>query len=516
MDAPPENFTEPGSPLKGIHSDMSIHNRQPYQIAVTTVFLALAIPSVIVRLWVRKAMSNSLGADDYFMVVALVNFIIYNAALMEIVANGGGTHLSLTDSAASIRAAINWTTVNEVFYLSTQIFLKLSLGYFFLRVVIQKGVRRFVIATCCLSTLVNSYHILYVIFRCGNPKNQADRQLLNLCTSGNVSVALGYEQAAVSTITDLIFAIMPIYLLWNVTMDMRSKISAGLILSLGGFGSICSIVRFLYVKNLGFHDDFFFAAVNISIWSTIELGTGIVAGSLATMRPLLKRMVRSTKNHLTHNRTGDGKKSYWKSSITKPQPIYDNPESLPSIFRPWESVGESQGYTTTVIGGSQLEKELKISQSSGSKSGSGSRDLSKNKSLDILASAEYSDRAAIWPFIEDSAGIAKVVDVQVSVTESVDFDIEMQSPQRTYRRSEEGGGLWGLRFEDKIRKPERSPDEPHSRSSTPEWERLPDLFPATEPLGSPTAEPLTGGRPSDAESGKSKKSVDISQQSRPR
>jgi hypothetical protein len=216
------------------------------------------------------------------------------------------------------------------------------------------------------------------------------------------------------------------------------------------------------------------------------------------MRPLLKRMVRSTKNHLTHNRT-DGKKSYWKSTLTKPSPVYDNPESLPSIFRPWESVGESQGFTTTIIGGSALEKELKTSRGSGSKSTS--RDASKNKSFDILASAEYSDRAAIWPFIEDSAGIAKVVDVQVSVTESVDYDIEMQSPQRTYRRSEEGGGLWGLRFEDKIRKAEKSTGATQSRSSTPEWERLPDLFPATE----------SANRPSDVSSGKSNKSADSPQ-----
>jgi hypothetical protein len=44
---------------------------------------------------------------------------------------------------------------------------------------------------------------------------------------------LSYEQAAVSTITDLIFAVMPIPLLWNASMDFRSKVSAGLILSLG-------------------------------------------------------------------------------------------------------------------------------------------------------------------------------------------------------------------------------------------------------------------------------------------
>jgi hypothetical protein len=109
---------------------------------------------------------------------------------------------------------------------------------------------------------------------------------------------------------------------------------------------------------------------------------------------------------------------------------------------------------------------------------------SKNKSIDILASGDY-DRAAIWPFVEDSAGIAKVVDVQVSISESPispnsDIDIE-RHPLRQHKVVLEGGGLWGVRMEDKIRRPERSATgSSHSRSLTPEWERLPDLVPMEE------------------------------------
>lgn len=129
--------------------------------------------------------------------------------------------------------SMQWTVTNEVFYLVSQIFLKLSLGYFFLRVVLKKNQRRFIIATVVFSTLNNTGHILFVIFRCGNPKYIVQRSIKGICASIPVSIAMGYEQAAVSTITDLIFAFMPIPLLWNANMDLRSKISAGLILSMG-------------------------------------------------------------------------------------------------------------------------------------------------------------------------------------------------------------------------------------------------------------------------------------------
>jgi hypothetical protein len=109
--------------------------------------------------------------------------------------------------------------------------------------------------------------------------------------------------------------------------------------------------------------------------------------------------------------------------------------------------------------------------------------LSRDKSVDILSSTDY-DRAAIWPFMEDAAGIAKVVNVSVSVSETSspidEIGIE-RHPLRQHRVVLEGGGLWGVRMEDRIRRPERSvTGTGYSRSPTPEWERLPDLLPMEE------------------------------------
>jgi hypothetical protein len=123
--------------------------------------------------------------------------------------------------------------VNEVFYLQTQIFLKLSLGLFFLRVVIRTGQRRFIIGTVAFCGIINVYHTFYVIFRCGDPRHMPENQAKGKCVPSTISLALAYEQAAVQTLSDIIFAVLPIPLLWNATMDRRSKISAGLILSLG-------------------------------------------------------------------------------------------------------------------------------------------------------------------------------------------------------------------------------------------------------------------------------------------
>lgn len=73
-------------------------------------------------------------------------------------------------------------------------------------------------------------------------------------------------------------------------MDRRSKTSVGFILCLAASACICSMIRFQYVDGLTQIDDFFWNATNIAIWSTIECGASIIAGCLATLRPLLKRL----------------------------------------------------------------------------------------------------------------------------------------------------------------------------------------------------------------------------------
>jgi hypothetical protein len=109
-------------PSIGNIDTMARQTKAPQQIAAVSVFLPLAITAVVVRIWIRNRMINSLGWDDAMMVVALVrqllitlrwthclpshqiNFMMYDVSLMVIVGNGGGTHLRNINQ---MRVAIN-------------------------------------------------------------------------------------------------------------------------------------------------------------------------------------------------------------------------------------------------------------------------------------------------------------------------------------------------------------------------------------------------------------------------
>ncbi|KAF2843487.1 hypothetical protein M501DRAFT_903774, partial [Patellaria atrata CBS 101060] len=267
------------------HSNTDTQSRAHVQFTVAIVFLTLAWISVTLRLYVRIIQIKSFGWDDVTMILAVILFSVFCTALLVVHAHGGGTHVK---SLSQIENVIDWIIVSEASYIMTTMFLKVSLGIFMLRIVIKRWHQWSLYIVIALSTLTSLFFFFFVIFMCGNPNTYFTKYMSYQCAPHDVQVALSYTHAAITTASDCFFALLPIAVLWNApTMNTRSKLSVGLILSLGAAGSICSVIRFRYIEGLTNHTDFFWNAANIAIWSCIEPGTGIVAANLATLRPLI-------------------------------------------------------------------------------------------------------------------------------------------------------------------------------------------------------------------------------------
>ncbi len=53
------------------------------------------------------------------------------------------------------------------------------------------------------------------------------------CVSPNRNVAEGLASAALTTSTDLVYSLLPVWLIRNLQMDLKTKISVAIILSMG-------------------------------------------------------------------------------------------------------------------------------------------------------------------------------------------------------------------------------------------------------------------------------------------
>lgn len=113
------------------------------------------------------------------------------------------------------------------------LFLKLSLGAFFLRILVTPLQRYCVFAMMAASVVTNLMEGIWVIFLCGIPDGHYYLRILEKkCSSVPTQSGIAYSQAAVNTLTDIGLAAMPVWLLWRMQMKLSTKVSVGAILIL--------------------------------------------------------------------------------------------------------------------------------------------------------------------------------------------------------------------------------------------------------------------------------------------
>ncbi|CBX99474.1 hypothetical protein LEMA_P087130.1 [Plenodomus lingam JN3] len=266
------------------HSSTELSQSGKTQERITIAFLVLAWFFILLRIWTRTIVISNFGW-------------VYCAATLYIEANGGGTHIT---DVSHLQLLTKWVVVSEALYVMAMMTLKISLGIFFARIVIKPWHFMLIYITVGVNIISSTASFFYVLFRCGTElNNYVLRQIQDKCTAQPLDLFMAYQSASFITLTDLIFLVLPLIILWNANMDRKSKISIGFILCLAALGCICSIIRFRYVRGLTEIDGFFWNAVNISIWSTIEAGASLVAGCLATLRPFLKCSIKLVRERIS-------------------------------------------------------------------------------------------------------------------------------------------------------------------------------------------------------------------------
>ena len=180
------------------------------------------------------------------------------------------------------------------------VILKISLGIFYLRIVVSRWQQVTVYITVGIAAIYGSYYFFAILFSCGLPSNFLANALRGKCSGTPESrYAINITAGVINAVSDFVLAILPIALIKKACMPLPAKISASLVLLLGCVGSAISVVRLVYIHGLSYNLDFFEVGVNITLWSVIEAGICITAASLATLRPLCRCCIERTRRTIT-------------------------------------------------------------------------------------------------------------------------------------------------------------------------------------------------------------------------
>lgn len=274
---------------------MAAEDRGPQVAAVAILFLTLSWVAVSLRCYVRTIMMKSFGADDSLAVASLVLFTLYCTFVLKGVEYGTGQHLA-NIPVAHIPIALKWWWCCELAYVSCTAVLKASISIFLLRICIKRGQTITIWIVISVVMVFSIFYFFLIIFQC-HPIDYFWTQYAGAhgkCVNPNVIADSTYAHSAISALSDWTLGILPIFLVWDLAMNPRTKVSVALILALGAVGSTATIIRIPFIKQLT-QGDFLYSTTDVAIWSTVEPGIGITAAAMATLRPLFRTFLSRSK-----------------------------------------------------------------------------------------------------------------------------------------------------------------------------------------------------------------------------
>ncbi|KAL7770288.1 hypothetical protein CFE70_000221 [Pyrenophora teres f. teres 0-1] len=214
---------------------MNTVDRSSEVFAVATIFFILTWLTVGLRIYVRAILMKTWGKDDSYMVATLFWYLC------------------------------------ELFYVLTSCLLKFAIGYFYLRFAIEPWHVRFTQLLMAGTVLCGLIYFFLVMFQC-TPISEFwnEHPASSKCLSKGPTLGISYSLSVINAIADWAFGLLPCFIVWKMDLRRKTKILVAGILAFAAIDSD--------------------ATTDIAIWSTVEPGIGIAAGSIATLRPFVRHI----------------------------------------------------------------------------------------------------------------------------------------------------------------------------------------------------------------------------------
>ncbi|KAF5556412.1 integral membrane protein PTH11 [Fusarium napiforme] len=277
------------------------------QLITSIIFGILTTVVVFLRTFIRVK-NRVFGADDMLMVIGYVGFTTgISTATVQLTSSrkilfailvgvsSQGTYYGAGQRDADLPEGIYphgrfYVWLFQIFYCASLVFIKASICDALLRIAVIPWHR--VVAWMTLAMAVICAMIVFIgLFVLCKPLS-ATWNGDGKCSPPSALAILACFVSASSILTDIICAALPALMLYKAQMKLATKVSISMVLGLGAFASVATIIRMPFVL-FYFHPnpDYLYRHCHVSLWSTIEAGIGIIAGSLPALRKFVKRWI---------------------------------------------------------------------------------------------------------------------------------------------------------------------------------------------------------------------------------
>ncbi|CAJ2500227.1 Uu.00g030800.m01.CDS01 [Anthostomella pinea] len=241
------------------------------------------------RMYTRAFIVRKIGRDDWTMVLSVILALITNIVVTLMVHYGVGRHTVFLTEEQRVRAVFYiWLSVP--FSPGSAAVGKISIAFLLMRLMNRDRRREaFLWTLIALLIIVNMLLIIITFAECRPVTFLWDRVgtvAHGTCWSPTVQQDYGYFQGAFSAFSDLVLALFPITILWNLQLPFRSKLVIGFLMSLGVVATVAAAVKTVELNNLATMD-FTWDAVELVYWFLAENWIIIICACVPTIKPLI-------------------------------------------------------------------------------------------------------------------------------------------------------------------------------------------------------------------------------------
>ncbi|KAL4731458.1 hypothetical protein ACLX1H_000426 [Fusarium chlamydosporum] len=258
------------------------------------VFGIVSIIVVCLRIYVRAGLSDVsprlLGLEDYLAVLSILIFIPAIVFAVLTTRYGVGSHDVNIPSPLYLIRATEYQTYWEVLYFVSSTVIKCAIGFTCIRIDVRKRISIPIYINMAVMVIVTILALFFVFANC-KPFAATWNPALGTCQKMISLQTVSYIVSAIQMATDWACAIIPCFIVAELQMSRRRKVSVIAILGLGVSASIATCVRMPYLKYydaVKYPNEIAYHLAVISITSNVECCLGIIACSLPPLRKLFR------------------------------------------------------------------------------------------------------------------------------------------------------------------------------------------------------------------------------------
>ncbi|KAJ5199292.1 hypothetical protein N7472_004496 [Penicillium cf. griseofulvum] len=271
-------------------------------MVISVVFTGLATCFVAMRMFTRVKLMRRVEANDWMVIIALVNSYVFMGLDIVECVSGIGTHIKdIPPAILERQMKAFWLTIP--FYNAAVLCAKASILMQYWRVFPTHRMRVVCWIMITILGIYGTWAVISAFLNCIPVAKFWDPTMEGFCLD---KTKLWFSNAGMHISTDIAILVIPIPALMAVDLPRRQKIALMIMFGLGGFVCITSIVRLISLKKIADSSDPTFDNVGAASWSAIECNTGIICACLPTLKPLIARIFPGMISTFNASRTTRG------------------------------------------------------------------------------------------------------------------------------------------------------------------------------------------------------------------